>query len=353
MNNLVDKYNNSSLILRILIGLVIGVVLGLIVPGLPVIPLFGSIFVSALKAIAPILVFVLVISSLAQGQSGLDSRFGYVIFLYLFSTLMAGILAVIASFIFPITVTLTGVTADTSAAPSNVGVVLTNLVLNMVSNPVDALASANYISILFWAVLLGVIFKKLAGDVTKKVIGDISDAVSKLVSWIINLAPFGIMGLIYSTISDSGMSIFIDYGKLLLLMCGTMLVVALVLNPFLVFMSIKTNPYPLVLRCLRESAFMAFFTRSSAANIPVNMTLCKKLGLDEDIYSVSIPLGATINMDGAAVVITVMAMAAAHTCGSTAPYHRHDHPAGRTRTMLLLCRLFHQMLQRILRTSPL
>ena len=228
---------------------------------------------------------------------------------------MAGILAVIASFIFPITVTLTGVTADTSAAPSNVGVVLTNLVLNMVSNPVDALASANYISILFWAVLLGVIFKKLAGDVTKKVIGDISDAVSKLVSWIINLAPFGILGLIYSTISDSGMSIFIDYGKLLLLMCGTMLVVALVLNPFLVFMSIKTNPYPLVLRCLRESAFMAFFTRSSAANIPVNMTLCKKLGLDEDIYSVSIPLGATINMDGAAVVITIMAMAAAHTCG--------------------------------------
>ena len=249
-----------------------------------------------------------------MGNTGFDSRFGTVIFLYLFSTLLAGITAVLASFLFPLTVTLPGM-VDTSSAPQNVGEVLQNLVLNIVGNPVDALSKANYISILFWAVLLGIIFKKIANDTTKQVISDIADAVQTLVSWIINFAPFGIMGLIYATISESGMSIFIDYVKLLILLVGTMLFVALILNPLLIFFTLRVNPYPLVFRCLRESAFMAFFTRSSAANIPVNMTLCKKLGLDEDIYSVSIPLGATINMDGAAVVITIMAMTAAYTSG--------------------------------------
>ncbi|MBQ8955468.1 MAG: serine/threonine transporter SstT [Lachnospiraceae bacterium] len=311
---IIEKYNNTSLIIRIFIGLVIGAALGIIIPGNSVIPILGSLFVGALKAVAPILVFVLVISSLAQGTTGFDSRFGFVIFLYLFSTLMAGLVAVAASFMFPLTVTLTG-EADVSSAPSGVGEVLENLVLSMVSNPVDALANANYVSILFWAVLLGIVFKKLAKDATKQVISDLADAVSKLVGWIINLAPFGIMGLIYDTISESGLSIFVDYGKLLLLLVGTMLVVALVLNPIHVFLAIRATPYPLVFRCLRESAVMAFFMRSSAANIPVNMELCKKLGLDEDIYSVSIPLGATINMDGAAVVITIMTMTAANTIG--------------------------------------
>ena len=314
MSNIIRRYNQTSLILRIIIGLAIGTVLGLLIPGLPVIPLFGTVFVGALKAIAPILVFVLVISSLTQGNTGFDRRFGFVIFLYLLSTLLAGIVAVAASFLFPLTVKLTG-SVDVSAAPSGVGEVLQKLIVSMVGNPVASLANANYISILFWAVLLGVIFKKIASDGTRKVITDLADAVSMLVSWIIAFAPFGIMGLIYDTISVSGLSIFVDYGKLLLLLVGTMLVVALILNPILVFLALHTNPYPLVLRCLRESAFMAFFMRSSAANIPVNMKLCEKLGLDRDIYSVSIPLGATINMDGAAVVITIMTMTAVNTVG--------------------------------------
>lgn len=311
---IIKKYNETSLILRIVIGLAIGVILGLLIPGKPLLPIFGKLFVGALKSVAPILVFVLVISSLTQGNTGFDRRFSLVIILYLSSTLIAGIVAVMASFMFPLTVKLTG-NADVSSAPSGVGEVLSNLLISTVSNPVEALSEANYVSILFWAVLLGIIFKSLAGEATKTVINDLSQVFSKLVSWIINLAPFGIMGLIYETISQSGMSIFIDYGKLLLLLVGTMLFVALVINPILVFLMLKTNPYPLVFRCLRESGFMAFFMRSSAANIPVNIALCKKLGLDKDVYSVSIPLGSTINMDGAAVVITIMTMTAANTVG--------------------------------------
>ncbi|MCR5650344.1 MAG: serine/threonine transporter SstT [Lachnospiraceae bacterium] len=311
---IIKKYNETSLILRILAGLVIGVILGLLIPGNTVIPILGKLFVGALKSVAPILVFVLVISSLTQGNKGFDRRFSLVIILYLSSTLIAAVTAVAASFLFPLTVKLTG-SADVSSAPSGVGEVLKNLLLSTVSNPIEALAGANYVSILFWAVLLGIIFKSLAGETTKTVLGDLSAAFSKLVSWIINLAPFGIMGLIYETISSSGMSIFIDYGKLLLLLVGTMLFVALVINPILVFLMLRANPYPLVFRCLRESGFMAFFMRSSAANIPVNIALCKKLGLDKDVYSVSIPLGSTINMDGAAVVITIMTMTAANTVG--------------------------------------
>ena len=311
---IIKKYNETSLILRIVAGLVIGVILGLLIPGKPLLPILGKLFVGALKSVAPILVFVLVISSLTQGNTGFDRRFSLVIILYLSSTLIAGITAVAASFMFPLTVKLTG-SADVSSAPSGVGEVLSNLLISTVSNPVQALSAGNYVSILFWAVLLGIIFKRLAGEATKTVINDLAQAFSKLVSWIINLAPFGIMGLIYETISQSGMSIFIDYGKLLLLLVGTMLFVALVINPILVFLMIRTNPYPLVFRCLRESGFMAFFMRSSAANIPVNISLCKKLGLDKDVYSVSIPLGSTINMDGAAVVITIMTMTAANTMG--------------------------------------
>ena len=311
---IIKKYNETSLILRIVAGLVIGVILGLLIPGTPVIPILGQLFVGALKAVAPILVFVLIVASLTQGNKGFDRRFSLVIILYLLSTLVAGMVAVVASFLFPLTVKMTG-TADVSSAPSGVGEVLQNLLLGTVSNPVDALSNGNYVSILFWAVLLGIIFRNLAGEATKTVINDLSSAFSKLVSWIINLAPFGIMGLIYATISESGMSIFIDYGKLLLLLVGTMLFVTLVVNPLIVFLMIKTNPYPLVFRCLKESGLMAFFMRSSAANIPVNIALCKKLGLDKDIYSVSIPLGSTINMDGAAVVITIMTMTAANTAG--------------------------------------
>ena len=320
---IIKKYNETSLILRILAGLVIGVILGLLIPGNTVIPILGKLFVGALKSVAPILVFVLVISSLTQGNKGFDRRFSLVIILYFSSTLIAAVTAVAASFLFPLTVKLTG-SADVSSAPSGVGEVLKNLLLSTVSNPIEALAGANYVSILFWAVLLGIIFKSLAGEATKTVLGDLSAAFSKLVSWIINLAPFGIMGLIYETISTSGMSIFIDYGKLLLLLVGTMLFVALVINPILVFLLLRANPYPLVFCCLRESGFMAFFMRSSAANIPVNIALCKKLGLDKDVYSVSIPLGSTINMDGAAVVITIMTMTAANTVALMSMWHRRS-----------------------------
>ena len=314
IKKLVRKYQETNLILRIVAGLAVGTILGLLIPDIPEIAILGSIFVGALKAIAPILVFVLVLSALANGSMSFDSRFGTVIFLYLISTLLAGIVAVAASFLFPLTVKLAG-SVNVSEAPHGVGEVLRNLLLSVVTNPVEALGSANYISILFWAVMLGIVFKKIAANETKRMISDLADAVSTLVSWIIALAPFGIMGLIYDTISRSGLAIFVDYGKLLLLLVGTMLVVALVLNPLIVFLAIRTNPYPLVIRCLRESGFMAFFMRSSAANIPVNMRLCRKLGLDSDMYSVSIPLGATINMDGAAVVITIMTMTAANTVG--------------------------------------
>ena len=307
-------YNDTSLIIRIVIGMVIGSVLALIVPKVVWIGLLGRLFVRVLKSIAPILVFVLVIASLTQGKSGIDRRFGYVIALYLISTLLAGIVAVIASFCFPLTIKLFE-SADVSTAPTGLAEVLTNILLSMADNPVKALFSGNYISILFWSVLFGIMLRKFANESTKQMIGNIANAVSGVIGLIIAFAPFGVMGLIYMSISESGMAIFVDYGKLLLLLVGTMLFVAFVLNPLIVFFAIRTSPYPLVLRCLDESGMMAFFLRSSAANIPVNMSLCKKLGLDEDMYSVSIPLGATINMDGAAIVITIMTMTAAHTVG--------------------------------------
>ena len=316
MKKIIEKYTHTSLMIRIIIGLVIGTVLGFLLPGGGLLPVLGKLFVGALKSIAPVLVFVLVTSALVQGTTGLDSRFGKVIFLYLLSTFLAGIVAVFAGFLFPLTVKLPGAVKDI-AAPSGVKEVLRNLLLSMVSNPVEALETGNYISILFWSVLLGVILRSTAQESTKTVLLDVSSAVSGIVSWVIQLAPFGVMGLIYETISNSGMAIFIDYGKLLLLLVVTMLAVGLVLNPLLVFLMLRTNPYPLVFRCIRESGFMAFFMRSSAANIPVNMRLCEKLGLDPDIYLVTIPLGATINMDGAAVVITILTLVTAHSTGIT------------------------------------
>lgn len=313
---IIDGYNNTSLIIRIICGLVIGAILGLTGWNLGFIALLGDLFVGALKAIAPVLVFVLVVSALAQGNDKLDSRFGLVIVLYMVSTLLASVIAVIGSFIFPQTLKLTEL-AEADTIPSGVGEVLSNLLKNMVSNPISALTEGRYIGILFWAVLIGLAAKRLASDSTKAMLFDISEIVSKVVRWIINMAPFGIMGLVYSNVSSSGLAIFTDYGKLLLLLVGCMLLVALVVDPLIAAIVLKTNPYPLVFRCLRESGVTAFFTRSSAANIPVNMELCEKLGMDKEMYAVSIPLGATINMDGAAVTIAVMALAAANTAGVT------------------------------------
>ena len=312
MKNAIKKWNEISLILRIVVGLVIGVVIALVFPQATVIGIFGDIFVGALKAIAPILVFILVMSALAQANGGVSKKFRTVIILYMVSTLLAAVVAVVASFLFPITLQLTD--AVNQAAPSGIGEVLRSLLNNIVSNPVAALMNANYIGILTWAIVFGLALRK-ASDGTKKMLGELSDAVSQGVRWVINLAPFGIMGLVYSTVSTNGLEIFTTYGKLLLVLVGCMLAVALIVDPIIAAIALKRNPYPLVFRCLKESGVTAFFTRSSAANIPINMTLCEKLGLDKDVYSVSIPLGATINMDGAAITITVMALATAHTLG--------------------------------------
>lgn len=314
MGNFVKKWNDTSLILRIVVGLVIGIILALAVPQATVVSIFGTVFVGALKAIAPILVFVLVMSSLSQATDGIGKRFRTVIGLYMLSTLLAAVVAVFASFLFPVTLKLAESTTDT-VPPSGIGEVFTNLLNNIVSNPVDALANANYVGILTWSIILGLALKKLAKPHTKEALRDLSDAVSQAVRWIINLAPFGIMGLVFTSVSENGLSIFADYGKLLVLLVGCMLSVALIVDPVIAALCLHRNPYPLVFRCFKESGVTAFFTRSSAANIPVNMAVCDRLGLDKNVYSVSIPLGATINMDGAAITITVMTLAAAHTLG--------------------------------------
>ena len=315
MKKLVKGYVSLNLILRIAVGLVIGAVLGAIVPSVIGLGILGDIFVGSLKAIAPILVFVLVISSIANSSGNIGKRFRTVIVLYIATTLIAAVLAVVASYIFPVTIKLTGVLAD-QVPPSGLGEVLKNLVTNLISNPIASLANANYLGILFWAVIIGVSIKLVASEQTKDVFKNISDAVTNVVRWIIELAPFGILGLSYALVSDNGLEIFYDYGKLLALLVGCMLTTALcsssIVDKF-------KNPYPLVFKCLKESGITAFFTRSSAANIPVNMELCRKLNLDKNLYSVSIPLGATINMDGAAITITIMTLAAAHTLGISVP----------------------------------
>lgn len=315
VKKLFQKWMDISLIKRILVGLIIGVVLGLAVPKATWITVLGNLFVGALKAVAPILVFVLIISSLCNAQKTQGGVIKTVVVLYMASTLLAAVVAVAASFAFPVTLTLAEAATDT-AAPSGVGEVLQNLLLNIATNPVSALTQANYLSILVWAVLLGIAFRK-AGEQTKKVLSDVASAVSTLVTWIISLAPFGILGLVFHTVSTTGLSAFTEYGKLLAVLLGCMLFIFFVTNPIMVYACIRKNPYPLIFKCLKKSAVTAFFTRSSAANIPVNMQICEELGLDRDTYSVSIPLGATINMDGAAITITVMSLAAAHTLGIT------------------------------------
>ena len=259
------------------------------------------------------MVFILIIGALTNASGNIGSRFKTVIMLYVIGTLLAAASAVLFSTVFPVTMTLTDAVSD--AAPSGIGQVLSTIITNMVANPVAALMNANYVGILTWAIIFGLAFKKLANDSTRKVISDFASVVAKAVAWIIQVAPFGIMGLVFSSVAESGLAIFADYGVLLAVLVGTMFVMAFIVNPLIGYIFLKRNPYPLVFRCLKESGVTAFFTRSSAANIPVNMTLCKKLGLDEDFYSVSVPLGATINMEGAAITITVMTLAVAHTLG--------------------------------------
>ena len=298
---------------RIFIGLVIGVLLGLFCPSLTAIGILGKIFVSALKAIAPVLVAVLVAASIAKAGGGMGPRFRTVILLYMLTTFLAAVIAVVGSFLFPVTVNLKEAVAG--EAPGALSDVFTNLLTNMVSNPLLSVSSANYIGILFWAIVMGLALKLKAGVTTIRVVSDFSEAISQAVKWIIQFAPFGILGLVFESVSESGLEIFSEYGRLLALLVGCMLFTALIVNPFISVLFIRRNPYPLLWRCLRESGVNAFFTRSSAANIPINMNLCRRLGLDEDFYSVSIPLGSTINMEGAAVTITVLTLSVAHTLG--------------------------------------
>ncbi len=314
LKTLIKKYNSANLVLRIAIAIVLGALLGLFLPSQKWISEFGVLFVGALKAIAPVLVFVLIVCSLATGKSNLDRRFGRIFFLYLVSTFVAAITAVLASVALPQHLDLVS-SSTASSAPSDVAAVLHNLLVNAVSNPFASIAEANYIGILVWAALLGFAIKRISSEATLTVLHDLTNAVSLVVRWIINLAPLGIMGLMFSSVSTNGMGIFKTYGSLILLLVATMLFMALVVTPAIVGLMLRCDPYPLVLTCLKNSGVTAFFTRSSAANIPVNMALCKRLGLDREFYSVSIPLGATINMSGAAITITIMTLATVHTLG--------------------------------------
>lgn len=314
LRGVADKYNGVSLIIRIIVGLIAGTALALVVPHMTWIGEFGTLFVSALKAVAPILVFVLVAGALAQGNSKLDGRFGTVLFLYLFTTFLSAVVAVLTSRMFPQTISL-GDAADADVVPQGLSEVVQTLLTNIVANPIQAMIDGNYICILMWACLFGLAMKGIANESSKAFLANVADGVSQVIRWVINLAPFGIMGLVFTSVSENGLAAFTEYGSLLLLLVGTMLLMVLVFGPLVIFLYLHRNPYPLVYRCFKESGLTAFFTRSSAANIPVNMQLCEKLGLDKDMYSVSIPLGATINMNGAAITITIMAMAAANTMG--------------------------------------
>lgn len=315
LKSILRIWAQTNLMLRIFIGIIVGSVLALTIPGVSVISMLGDLFVGALKAIAPLLVAVLATSSVATARAGMGRRFRTVISLYILTTLLAAVVAVVAGFVFPVSVVLTDVESASASAPGALGDVFRNIVSNVMSNPITAIANANYLSILFWAVIVGLALKKVANEQTINSLRQWADAVSKVVTWIIRCAPFGILGLVYTTISQSGLEIFTTYGKLLLMLVGCMLLVSLVFNPIIVGCMLRRNPYPLVWRCLKESAVSAFFTRSSAANIPVNMALCKRMGVDEDFYSVSIPLGSVINMNGAAITITVMTLATCYTLG--------------------------------------
>ena len=314
MQRFISTWNRTSLIKRIAIGVAIGAVLGLLIPKVTVIGRLGDMFVGGLKAIAPLLVFALVANALSQTREGQQSNMKTVIVLYLFGTFAAALTAVISHYIFPISLKLGAAAATKASAPQGVGEVFKDLLLKMVDNPINALAQANYIGVLVWAVVFGFAMRT-ASQHTKELLNTLAEVTSQIVRWIINLAPFGILGLVFNTISENGIGVLADYGVLILVLVGTMAFVALVVNPAISFVMMGKNPFPLVFRCLKDSGITAFFTRSSAANIPVNLQLCEDLGLNPDTYSVSIPLGSTINMAGAAVTINVLTLAAVTTLG--------------------------------------
>ncbi|WP_372860025.1 serine/threonine transporter SstT [Psychrobacter sp.] len=314
MHSLIAMYQRIGLVTLIVIGLVLGTLIGWLAPSVGIaLGILGTLFVGALKAVAPILVFFLVMAAICQHRSGNKVYVKPVLFLYLIGTFIAALVAVGASFLFPTELTLVNATIE-QVPPANLKEVLNNLLLSLVANPVAALANANYIGILAWAVIIGIALRQ-AGETTRSTVNDIADAISKVVKWVIALAPFGILGLVANTVADTGFAALLGYARILLVLIGCMLFIALVTNPLLVYLKTGKNPYPLVFTCLRESGITAFFTRSSAANIPINMNLASKLGLHENTYSVTLPLGATINMAGAAITINVLTLAAANTLG--------------------------------------
>lgn len=319
IKNLFKTWNKISLVKQIIIGLLIGIILALTVPEqVSGITILGDLFVGALKAVAPILVFFLVMSAISGHKSGQKTNMKSIIILYLVGTFAAGCVAVIASFIFKINLTLVESASDITP-PSGITEVLKTLVFNVVANPVDALLNANYIGILTWALLLGVALR-FASDSTKSMLSDVAEVVSQVVRWVIKFAPLGVMGLVFNAIAANGIETLFSYGKLIFLLVGAMFFDALVVNPIIVYIKTRQNPYPLVFKCLKDSGITAFFTRSSAANIPVNMKLCEELKLDKDTYSISIPLGATINMGGASITIAILTLAATHTLGQTVDF---------------------------------
>ena len=319
MKRFLKAWRKTSLIKKITIGVVIGLFLGILVPKASAIGLLGQLFVGGLKAIAPLLVFTLVISALSQHREGGKTNMSTIIGLYITATFAAALIAVVVNYIFPLTLILKTPAKTDLLPPKGISEVCQSLLLKIVDNPIHAITEANYMSILFWAVIFGLAMRS-SNQRTKDLMQTFADATSQVVKWIINLAPIGIMGLVFTSISENGIGILGDYGLLILVLVGTMLFVALVVNPIIAFVMMRNNPYPLVLRCLKDSGITAFFTRSSAANIPVNMRLCEDLGLDKDTYSVSIPLGAAINMAGAAITINILTLAAVNTLGITVDF---------------------------------
>jgi len=314
LHRIILTWKKTNLIKRISLGILCGALLAVLFPQASAIGLLGEIFVGGLKAIAPLLVFALVANALSQQKKGEKSNMKTVIMLYLLGTFAAALVAVLVGFVFPLEIDLADAKQSLSP-PDGIGqVVLSNLLLKLVDNPLNALISANYIGVLSWAVVFGIAMRE-ASHHSKDLLRTSAEVTSKIVEWIINLAPFGILGLVYTTISGKGFQALQSYGLLLLVLIATMLIVALIINPLIVFIMLRKNPYPLVWRCLRVSGVTAFFTRSSAANIPVNMKLCRDLNLNPETYSVSIPLGATINMGGAAITINTLTLAAVHTLG--------------------------------------
>ena len=314
-----QKWESINLVYRIIGGLLIGLLLALIIPGNEYIYLIGNAFIKALIAIAPFLVLLLVIGSLSKAAAGISNRFKLIIYLYIGSTIVSAAVATVMSFAFPVEVILDPSLGGGSGTSGDMYTLVSGLLFKMICNPVGALTEGNYLGILFWAIIVGIILRTTASEGTLKLFDDLSDTVIKVIRLIISFAPFGVMGLIYYSVSTNGTGIFINYGALVLLLVGTMAIVMLVTNPLIVFLLTRRNPYPLLLACIKGSGVTAFFTRSSAANIPMNMSTCEKMGIDKELYSTSIPLGATINMNGAAITITVMTLAAAHTLNVEVP----------------------------------